>query len=128
MKKEKGEVRTRTSDRLRAAGITEPEDTMVEGSGSKRDSLITSKKRGRNEPPKEDAIVSKSQVYRRKYEKKKQEEIKEKKRNYKRSLIATLSNLHGIMLFCIYFGGGGLRVVEESMDHGIDQVLIYASV
>uniref|UniRef100_A0A9I9E5K0 Uncharacterized protein n=1 Tax=Cucumis melo TaxID=3656 RepID=A0A9I9E5K0_CUCME len=39
-----------------------PEDTMVEGSGSKRESSITSKKRGRNEPPKEDAIVKKKQT------------------------------------------------------------------
>uniref|UniRef100_A0A9I9E8H0 Uncharacterized protein n=1 Tax=Cucumis melo TaxID=3656 RepID=A0A9I9E8H0_CUCME len=28
----------------------------------------------------------------------------------------------GIMLFCNGFGGRGLRVVEESMDHGIDRV------
>uniref|UniRef100_A0A9I9CKF4 Uncharacterized protein n=1 Tax=Cucumis melo TaxID=3656 RepID=A0A9I9CKF4_CUCME len=62
---------------------------MVEGSGSKRDSPITSKKKGRNESPKEDAtvwkkqriksLVSKCSIYRRKCEEKKEEEIEKKK-------------------------------------------------
>uniref|UniRef100_A0A9I9DYQ9 Protein Ycf2-like n=2 Tax=Cucumis melo TaxID=3656 RepID=A0A9I9DYQ9_CUCME len=34
---------------------------MVEGSGSKQDNLITSKKRGRIEPQKEDVTVQKKQ-------------------------------------------------------------------
>uniref|UniRef100_A0A9I9ECG4 Uncharacterized protein n=1 Tax=Cucumis melo TaxID=3656 RepID=A0A9I9ECG4_CUCME len=74
--KEEGEVRTRTSDRLRAVGITgskkqlqigiqtlssssdeKTENIRGEGSGSKRESPGTSKKRGRTEPPKEDVIV-----------------------------------------------------------------------
>uniref|UniRef100_A0A9I9ELG8 Uncharacterized protein n=1 Tax=Cucumis melo TaxID=3656 RepID=A0A9I9ELG8_CUCME len=109
----------------------------------------------------------------RKGQKKAKETILSKKRNYKRSLITTLSNPHGKKVlkltyfatrFYILFGflEYGFRtckkeeasvegnqvmivieklfcsirldicyrnhVVEESMDHGIDQVLIYASV
>uniref|UniRef100_A0A9I9EER7 Protein Ycf2-like n=1 Tax=Cucumis melo TaxID=3656 RepID=A0A9I9EER7_CUCME len=79
MKKETEEVRTRTSDRLRTAGITgskkglpeiqtllsssskRPEDTKVEGSGNKRDNSITLKKMGRTKSSKEDVTVEKKQ-------------------------------------------------------------------
>ncbi|KAA0064135.1 protein Ycf2-like [Cucumis melo var. makuwa] len=80
MKKGKGEIKTRTSDRLRAAGITgsrkslatgiqnllssseeRTEDIMAEGSGGKRESPGTSKKRVRTETKKEEATVQKKQ-------------------------------------------------------------------
>ncbi|KAA0050200.1 protein Ycf2-like [Cucumis melo var. makuwa] len=80
MKKEKGEIKTRTSDRLRATGITgsrkslatgiqnlsssfeeRTEDIMAEGSGGKRKSPGTSKKRVRTETKKEEATVQKKQ-------------------------------------------------------------------
>uniref|UniRef100_A0A9I9DKY1 Protein Ycf2-like n=1 Tax=Cucumis melo TaxID=3656 RepID=A0A9I9DKY1_CUCME len=63
MKKEKGEVRTRTSDRLKALGITCSKKTIA-----KRDS---------NSIEFSDE-VSKSRVYRRKLEEKKQKEVEEK--------------------------------------------------
>ena len=103
MKKGRGEIKTRTSDRLRAAGITgsrkslatgiqnlsssseevqmnvfcnykqvidvymffykcqRTEDIMAEGSGGKRESPGTSKKRVRTETKKEEATVQKKQ-------------------------------------------------------------------
>uniref|UniRef100_A0A9I9EBJ8 Protein Ycf2-like n=1 Tax=Cucumis melo TaxID=3656 RepID=A0A9I9EBJ8_CUCME len=86
MKKGKGEIKTRTSDRLRAAGITgsrkslatgiqnlsssseeRTEDIMAEGSGGKKESPGTSKKR-----------VSRKRVYRGKGEGKKQKEVEGK--------------------------------------------------
>uniref|UniRef100_A0A9I9E4X6 Protein Ycf2-like n=1 Tax=Cucumis melo TaxID=3656 RepID=A0A9I9E4X6_CUCME len=80
MKKGRGEIKTRTNDRLRAAGITgsrkslateiqnlsssseeRTEDIMAEGSGGKRESPGTSKKRMRTETKKEEATVQKKQ-------------------------------------------------------------------
>ncbi|KAA0035754.1 protein Ycf2-like [Cucumis melo var. makuwa] len=80
MKKGRGEIKTRTSDRLRAAGITgsrkslptgfqnlsssfeeRTEDIMAEGSGGKRESPGTSKNRVRTETKKEEATVQKKQ-------------------------------------------------------------------
>ncbi|TYJ97200.1 protein Ycf2-like [Cucumis melo var. makuwa] len=80
MKRGRGEIKTRTSDRLRAAWITgsrkslptgiqnlsssseeRTEDIMAEGSGGKRESPGTSKKRVRTETKKEEATVQKKQ-------------------------------------------------------------------
>uniref|UniRef100_A0A9I9E5C4 DUF1985 domain-containing protein n=1 Tax=Cucumis melo TaxID=3656 RepID=A0A9I9E5C4_CUCME len=89
MKKGRGEIKTRTSDRLRAAGITgsrkslptgiqnlsssseevqmnvfcnyQTKDIMAEGSGGKRESPETSKKRVRIETKKEEATIQKKQ-------------------------------------------------------------------
>ncbi|KAA0056158.1 protein Ycf2-like [Cucumis melo var. makuwa] len=65
MKKRKGEVRTRTSDRLRAAGIT--------GSKKRLPTGIQTLSSSSDE-------VSKSRVYKRKSEEKKQKEVEEKGR------------------------------------------------
>ncbi|KAA0067216.1 TPRXL isoform X1 [Cucumis melo var. makuwa] len=69
-------------------GTNRPEDIMVEGLGSKQDSPITSKKRGRTEAPKEDvtvqkkqrikSLVSKSRVYRRNLKKRNKKRLKER--------------------------------------------------
>ncbi|KAA0033297.1 protein Ycf2-like [Cucumis melo var. makuwa] len=80
MKRGRGEIKTRTSDRLRAAGITgsrkslptgiqnlsssseeRTEDIMAEGSGGKKESPGTSKKRVRTKTKKEEATVHKKQ-------------------------------------------------------------------
>uniref|UniRef100_A0A9I9EJ17 Uncharacterized protein n=1 Tax=Cucumis melo TaxID=3656 RepID=A0A9I9EJ17_CUCME len=106
MKRGEGEVKTRTSDRLRDVGITSrkslatgiqnlsssseerTEDIMAEGSGGKRESLGTSKKRVRTETKKEEATVQKKQrikslvsrrrVHKGKGEGKKQKEVEGK--------------------------------------------------
>ncbi|KAA0067175.1 protein Ycf2-like [Cucumis melo var. makuwa] len=107
MKKGRGEIKTRTSDRLRAAGITgsrkslptgiqnlsssseeRTEDIMAEGSGGKRESPGTSKKRVRTETKKEEdtvqkkqrikSLVSRKRVYRGKGKKQKEVEGKVK--------------------------------------------------